>query len=821
MSIQTQQKDRIKYLGRKLSEGKLILFTGAGFSSNAKDMKGRNLPLAKELAKEISNLIGVEDSNPSLKEIFEVSIQKQKNKVSKYLQERLTVDSSSLNDIYKVMINQPWYKIYTVNIDDIFSAAQAKFNFDRRIFCVSNYINNQETQIETPKDLMVIYLHGMLSDIPDDITFSKEQYFEKMAFSDSYYNILASEILQYPFIFLGNKLDEDIFWHYIYLRRKKGGIKGLKELRPNSIIVVPELSNTRQELLKTYNITWIPQTCEEFCQDFLIPLQEESKKGFIKIKSITTQQTTKSIPVISDLITVDKHSRSSHYLLGAEPSWKDISSNLAIKRDKEPEWLDKINSHLKKESTPIFIFTGTAGDGKTSIAMRVALHLSNQGQTVGWIDRNSDIPPHRITHFIDNTENLESLFIDTPDIYGLNIPQIISNIVLMKKLKFIALIIRSSKMDTVLKGPLLDNSIHIEEFATYPLTDNEIIKILDLLKETHLEGVLKQKNRLEQVRVFKEKSNRQLIVAMIEATSGKDFVTKICDEFEELGTTSRQIYCLVSVATSRNHSLLREDILLGFPDRDNTIINEIDKLLRRGLFIEDNNFLKVRHRVIAQKVSDRLSEDNKLIHFYTTLAYIAAIRSTQPTSEQKRMKRLLKALINHKLLLKISSDAGEARNLYETIEELLKNEHHFWLQRGCFELARGDLSLARNYLNQSSSLNNLDPLVILSIENLNFKVAIANPNTEKSSVIAKAAYDNIVELIDKRGNIDPYPYHVLGNQGLYWAKKGIKDIEERKKYLEKLLSILKKGVQSHKRSNELIEIRDKVQKEILNFFLKN
>ena len=621
-------------------------------------------------------------------------------------------------------------------------------------------------------------------------------------------------------------MDEEVLWYYVHLRKRKGSARRFgRELRPWSFIVIPELSRTRQALLEEFNITWIPQTHEEFSINFLLPLELESQKGFVQIKQITTEAVIKSIPIVSNLITLDDTKASyTHYLLGAEPSWKDVYSNLAIERDKEKEWLKKMNDCLKKtkeKSTPVFVFTGTAGDGKTSIAMRVALHLSNQGQTVGWIDRNSNIPPHKIARLIENTEDLESLFIDTPDMYGLEISQIISNLAKNKKLKFISLILRGTKVDRIIKAPLFDDSIQVEEFATYRLTDDEINKIIDLLEKQNLVGALKQKSRDEQIKLFKQKAERHLIVAMVEVTSGKDFVTKICEEFEELEDTSKQIYCLVAVATSKNHYLLKEEVLLGVGDSDNMTTNKINTLVRRGLLIEDKNRLKVRHRYIAQTVSNKLSLDKKLIQYYAQLAYIAAIKSTSPTSEQRRMKRLLKTLINHEFLFKRSSNTREVQDLYELIEDLLNNDYHFWLQRGCFELTIGNISTARNYLKQSSNLNSSDPLVILSLENLNFKEAIANPNIEQSFRLAKDAYDTIIQLIDQRGKLDPYPYHVLGTQGLNWAKRGIKDITERKKYLENLLSILKKGVENHKHSGELKEIRDKVQSEILHFFVKN
>ena len=760
----------------------------------------------------------------SLKDIFLVAMRRKRNEVTRFLKRRLTVDSQSLNDNYKILINQPWYKVYTVNIDDLFKAAQAKFTLNRKICCISS--NTRTTKIESPKDLIVTYLHGMVEDIPDKITFSQEQYSEKITISDAYYSILSSEILQYPFIFLGTQLDESTFWHYIYLRKRKGAIRGFREFRPLSFIVIPELSQVKIELLNEYNIKWIPQTFSEFSKNFLLPLEEETNKGFMKIKQITDEAHIRTIPIVSDLITLNTNKPSyAPYLLGAEPSWKDIYSNLSIERDKEKTWIKRIDESIKKKSetaTPVFIFTGTAGDGKTSIAMRIALYLSNQGRCVGWIDRDSNISPHKIINLVENTEKLEFLFIDTPDIYGREIPQIISNLALRKKIKFVGLIMRGSKVEHITKSPLFNTSIHLTEFSTYRLTDNEINRMLDLLEDQHLIGALKEKNRSEQINIFKQKLDRQLIVAMIEATSGKDFIEKIYEEFEELESFSKQIYCLVAVATSRHHYLLREEILIGIgeSENNNSTIHAIDTLVRRGLLIEDNSRLKVRHRVIAQKVSERLSSDSQLMLYYTRLAYIAAVKSI-PNSEQRRMKRLLRKIINHEFLFKISSDIRDAHNLYESIEDLLKNDYHFWLQRGCFDLGKNLLHTAKNYLDQSYNLSNEDPLVILSLEHLHFKHAIANPNSENSFINAKEAYDNIVQLINQRGNLDPYPYHVLGTQGLLWAKKGIKNIEDRKQYLERLSSIIKLGVRAHPLSRKLKEINKEVQSEILNFFIRN
>ena len=522
--------------------------------------------MANELAQEIAHIINLDDPTVTLKDAFHIAKLQKKNEVSKYLKERLNVNAYSLDETYKILINQPWYKAYTLNVDNLFMVAYSKFRFDRRIVCVSNLTHNQNSHINTPKDLIVMHLNGMLEDIPDAVTFSQEQYFERMTLTDSCYSILASEILQYPFIFFGSKLDEDILWQYIYLRKQKGSIRDFREFRPLSFIIIPELSPSKQALLKEHNIKWIPQTCEEFIKKFLYPLEAESKTGFMKIKKEAFESKVTTIPIVSDLINTDTHVSSKFYLLGAEPSWKDIYSNSIIERDKEKEWIQEITKYVgknKSNPTPVFIFAGTAGDGKTSIAMRFAVHLTNNQQTVGWIDRNSNIPPSDIEKFIENTENLQVLFIDTPDMYGLQISQIVSRLALSKKLKFIVLVIRSFKVDSIIKAPLFDSSIPIKEFVTYKLTDPEINKLLNLLEEKNLIGALKNVSRKEQLNTFRKKSDRQLIVAMIEATSGKDFSEKICEEFEQLEKNPKLIYCLVAIATSRKHYLLKRRHIIG------------------------------------------------------------------------------------------------------------------------------------------------------------------------------------------------------------------------------------------------------------------
>ena len=118
---------------------------------------------------------------------------------------------------------------------------------------------------------------------------------------------------------------------------------------------------------------------------------------------------------------------------------------------------------------------------------------------------------------------------------------------------------------------------------------------------------------------------------MIEATSGKKFTERICEEFEELDDINQRIYCLIAVATAKNHYLLKDEVLLGVGENsDNSTTNVINMLVRRGLLMEKEQQLKARHKLIAETVVNRLAENNHLIESYGRLAHVAAVKSVTP-----------------------------------------------------------------------------------------------------------------------------------------------------------------------------------------------
>ncbi|KAB2908592.1 MAG: hypothetical protein F9K40_04220, partial [Kofleriaceae bacterium] len=101
------------------TSGEAILFTGAGFSRGMRDRAGRALPTSEEMSAELwQQLFGAEPHDgSSLADLFDVALQRDRDAVRRYLDERLTVADDVPWHI-AAWLAAPWRRIYTLNVDD-------------------------------------------------------------------------------------------------------------------------------------------------------------------------------------------------------------------------------------------------------------------------------------------------------------------------------------------------------------------------------------------------------------------------------------------------------------------------------------------------------------------------------------------------------------------------------------------------------------------------------------------------------------------------------------------------------------------------------
>lgn len=206
----TQEVDT-ELLKRRISTGKAIAFTGAGFSFGTKNVLGSVPPMAGELAKKLCLLSNLEESE-DLMFAADVAVEYiDRNSVLDLLKDNYTLSSvsSSHEDICKL----PWRKFFTTNYDN--SIELACLNVGKRIESVD--LSYKPTTY-LKKNNVCLHINGKIEgaepeDLLSKIKLSDSSYLSPDSFvsSDWYYHFKKDLETASAIVFIGYSMyDMDV-----------------------------------------------------------------------------------------------------------------------------------------------------------------------------------------------------------------------------------------------------------------------------------------------------------------------------------------------------------------------------------------------------------------------------------------------------------------------------------------------------------------------------------------------------------------------------------------------------------------------------------
>jgi len=108
----------------RISTGKAVLFTGAGFSLNTKNLEDKEPPLAKDLANKIALLGGMEPSDNLMYASDYYLTYKDKAELLKLLKNNFVLNEVSENHVS--ICSVPWKRSYTTNYDNAIELSNRK-----------------------------------------------------------------------------------------------------------------------------------------------------------------------------------------------------------------------------------------------------------------------------------------------------------------------------------------------------------------------------------------------------------------------------------------------------------------------------------------------------------------------------------------------------------------------------------------------------------------------------------------------------------------------------------------------------------------------
>ncbi len=775
-----------------LTKGEAILLTGAGFSRGMTDTYGDPLPLGTELAESIWPIGFGKDEHYSpdadLADVFDAAMATSSVNLRDQLERHFVVDRESLPERYKTWFSLPWHRIYTLNIDD----------GDEAVTEVHAAVSLQVVSAQTSSpgtarsdQLCVVHLNGRLADFPQ-VTFSRWDFARRTAHADLWYPEFAADFAGRNVVIVGSIVDEPPLWHFL---QSRGARTGGPEWRPKSWLVTPTLNPARKAMLEKLNIDHIPLTEEQFFEQYLAAPSAKI------IENAPARGVAANDEDLFDVATAVREATpgSADFLLGFAPTWGDVTNGFAADFESDHLLLESI-SQLSVGNVAVI---GNAASGKTATMMKAAASLSAAGNDVVWLGRDANSSLQNLRLAV-STRKPDYLFIDDLDRFSGAAAGFIKGLQRDNDALVIIVGTRSVLFDRMQYADSIgfDSVLKLDR-----LDESDANALVAQLERGHRLGNLLSLTKAERVRKIIRDDDRQLLVALFSATQSASFKERIATECAGLTGAALVLYGVLCTATAAENKPIPRSELLSTALSSSFAANDALIALKQ---LEDARLISrrqagyyPRHRVIAESALDYFRETGEAKLWIIELILLAAGRYERSRARETRWGRLLIRLISHEELPKLLGSKAEVRHVYGAVEFALHEDFHFWLQRGSFEIDRGEFAFAENYLHQAKPPTDHDPLVSTAWGHLLLKRAVQHPTSETSKSEVSKAFELLFPIMDNQESRSPHTFATFLIYALQWLKAAPLDAGEQRLIREQVRHYGIRGKLLHQRVQDV------------------
>ena len=238
---------------------------------------------------------------------------------------------------------------------------------------------------------------------------------------------------------------------------------------------------------------------------------------------------------------------AANFFRGLSDSWYPIASGWDVERRFVDELLVAAVLEPRADNrVEIYLLKGHAGSGKSIALRRTAWNAAVQHEAfVFWLKRGGRLNIDHLRHLYTLTEERIYLFVEDA-LQELASIRALATVAIRESIPLtLVLGARTNEWNTV-------DDVHelviTDEFELSDLSDREITQLLSTLEENRCLGHLDSLDSEERQNHFRLSAQRQLLVALHEATSGKPFEQIVLDEYMNLVPAEAQALYL-DVAT--------------------------------------------------------------------------------------------------------------------------------------------------------------------------------------------------------------------------------------------------------------------------------
>jgi tetratricopeptide (TPR) repeat protein len=711
-----------------IKDGNVILFMGSGASLGAKKSDGFPMPTAYKLRDLIADkyLGGKNDwQDISLMETSEVAIsQTDKVTVQKYIRD-IFFDFKPCDFHYKIP-KYSWSGIYTTNydliIEDVYKSTEKCKQDLKPIHRTTDRVDSLIKNTQT--DLAYTKLHGCINKIDEHdlpLILTADQYVTHKDGREQLFSRLVDQAACKPILFVGHSLnDPDI-------RQALHEISKITDSRPRCWALMYDFKPQMKSMWESKRISLIKGSFEDFMnsletgitdleRDFSRrkaehPLEAKFTSNDYSLTDEALRILDNPLLFIHNTMALDETCKPELFYHGYSNGWYPIQEELDIRRTLADEIVSDVvlaEESDKMSDVEVFQISGSAGSGKSVILKRIA--------------HDAAIDYDRICLFWDSNERLETavileiaekvgerifLFVDKVSTHVGDLMHLISNFRRAKLPLTCFVAERSNVWNTEC---IALHKFLTDSFAVRKLSRKEISELLDKLEKYNCLGALSDLDRPKQMDAFTNRLDRQLLVALHEATMAKSFEDIIQDEYDNIADRKAQL--IYRTVCTMNQ--------FGVPVRAGIInrVHNVDFESFKKLFLSPlENVLHVsesgcdvmyeaRHPTIAEMVfSHALSTDSERFN-----SYISLLQSLDIGYSPDRTA--FRELIKFRHLQSVFSNLEDIEQIYKTSYKTCGNDDYYYQQfaifymrsRKNFKLAEKNLMLAQEYGRHNHSI---------------------------------------------------------------------------------------------------------------------
>lgn len=699
----------------KIKEGKAILFLGAGCSIGSISDDGSK-PLSAEKLRDLicDKFLGGEQKDKTLVRVADYAKhQSSLTEVQVFIKDKF----KNLNpaDFHKLIPTFKWHAVFTTNYDLIIERAYDQVK-DRLqvLYPIIRDGDKFSDAISDPNALPYFKLHGCINTINDPnlpLILASEEYAKHKKNRIRLFRHLADFGIDNPIIFCGYQLSDPNIQHILF------DLMDVGIHRPTYMVVDPGLNKFDFQMWSANRIEPLAITFEAFLRALNAEI-EPGKRVLSKMVvsdnqpffKIFLQSSEVSKELIHYLATELEYVYLGMPTAGAKPidfykgmssGWGAISGNLDIKRRVVEQVLIDGLIDGAARGIKTLLLKGHAGSGKSMALKRIAWNAANDlSACVVVVREGAVLRPALVKELLVSSQD-RILFVVDDAINNKN--DLIKLYEYLKHESISATILLAARNNEWnQEGEELESYVD----ATYEiekLTDRETDELIEKLTKHNCFINHKSLSRDDIKRSLNLTADRQLLVALHEATSGRPFEQIVLDEYERITPLEAKILYLDICTLNR----------LGVPVRAG-LISRIS-----GIDIENfkSEFLLPLEHVVNVYM-DQKSRDYVYVSRHSLIATFVFDQALKnPVEKADQIIRVIRhmnidyeadsiafsELIKGKILSRVFGDKVLVSRIYEAAEECGAPMSYIWHQKAVFELNHpgSDIGAAFSAINKA------------------------------------------------------------------------------------------------------------------------